>query len=664
MMLEGISLSEMQLAETLSEESVQNLTLQTDGTTKFGDHFATFDIATAGDKSYTLGVRLVFSGSAKNTLDVLNEILEDLDVVQDHLGHAKVSHKIISKLKNTMSDRHTAEKLFNHLLAEYRADILPQVMSNWSEISDSEREQFTRMNNFFCGLHFLVGLADSAEATLSLWEMTHELPGCRNSSGTQRLIRTACKAFHARGSQQAGCSSQFHAFLRSKGIDKIPLAAFRGNRFNILFYDAAGVCFLKEHMSDYLTTSHGSLNLLLQAVFTDLKVPQYLAGCRALGIIDKLVTGPLWRHLQLSSTSILSMSNVYTIMMRKFDEWGNDAQTVVEGSSHFLPQHECDDDVYKALFTESEDDELVQEFLQILFKSFSATIQRLLLDHLPGGIYHSVTDSTVVEETSSVPTTNVNPERDFAMLDRLMSEKPNATHIALESLILFSHNQTSKWLYSKSHDEREKLLKSARALSPLQKSKFLKRREEIRVKRQEAVKSKEKEYLRKKEKELRVKETLTKKIQLVGLWTTRKEAEAGLQRLKSTKAKCDALKVQLNFRKKVLQQCHDDKSVFIFSHNKKPHSHSQLLINLLKLLPTERQRLSTEQFVTNPELLVNKRIDHLFESDEGLQWYRGTVLEYSKDSKNYRVVYDSEDTEYFFPLLDDLLDGELCVFDQ
>ena len=34
MMLEGISLSEMQLAETLSKESVQNLTLHTDGTTK------------------------------------------------------------------------------------------------------------------------------------------------------------------------------------------------------------------------------------------------------------------------------------------------------------------------------------------------------------------------------------------------------------------------------------------------------------------------------------------------------------------------------------------------------------------------------------------------------------------------------------------------------
>ena len=76
-------------------------------------------------------------------------------------------------------------------------------------------------------------------------------------------------------------------------------------------------------------------------------------------MIDKLVTGPLWRHLQLSSTSVLSMSKVYTKMKQKFEEWGEDAQTVVEGCAHLLPQHESDDDdVYKALFAESENDAL------------------------------------------------------------------------------------------------------------------------------------------------------------------------------------------------------------------------------------------------------------------------------------------------------------------
>lgn len=32
-----------------------------------------------------------------------------------------------------MSDRHAAEKLFNDLLSEYRAEILPHVVTGWSE---------------------------------------------------------------------------------------------------------------------------------------------------------------------------------------------------------------------------------------------------------------------------------------------------------------------------------------------------------------------------------------------------------------------------------------------------------------------------------------------------------------------------------------------------
>ena len=48
-------------------------------------------------------------------------------------------------------------------------------------------------------------------------------------------------------------------------------------------------------MMDYLKCSHGQLNRLLQAVLSDLSSPKYIAGCKALGIIDKVITGPLWR---------------------------------------------------------------------------------------------------------------------------------------------------------------------------------------------------------------------------------------------------------------------------------------------------------------------------------------------------------------------------------
>ena len=254
MLLECLTVAQAQVAEELSQDDGIYHTLQSDGTTKHGQHFTTFDVATV-ETTFSLSLRHVFSGSAQNTLDTLIEILDDLDVVRKEFGETSVSSIIISKLKNTMSDRHAAEKLFSTILSEYRANILPDIVSGWEQMSEGEREQLTRMNNFFCGLHFLVSLADGAEETVKLWESTIEegtdAPGGRSSS-TQNFVRTACKAFHHRGSEQAGCSTHFRAYLRRKGISKIPLASFVGNRFNILFFDAGGI-FLSQSTHDGLS---------------------------------------------------------------------------------------------------------------------------------------------------------------------------------------------------------------------------------------------------------------------------------------------------------------------------------------------------------------------------------------------------------------------------
>ena len=152
------------------------------------------------------------------------------------------------------------------------------------------------------------------------------------------------------------------------------------------------------------------------------------------------------------------------------------------------------------------DDSMVQELQLMLFKSFVLTMQRLLLYRLPGGVHHAVSDQNIVKETESVPTTNVNPERGFAVLDRMMSEKPNATCIALESLLLFSHNKV--WLNTKSVEEKERLLRAARTLTSVHKANFRKRREEIVTKRQEGVQRKEQEVKRKKEKERKKRKSL------------------------------------------------------------------------------------------------------------------------------------------------------------
>ena len=128
--------------------------MQTDGTTKFGEHFSTYDIRTEEAVTYTLGIRHVFSGSAKNTLETFQEILSDIDSVQKALGGNARSAEIVTKLKNTMSDRHAAEKLFNELLMEYRAEILPTVAKDWENMTKTEREQLMHINNFFVDCTF------------------------------------------------------------------------------------------------------------------------------------------------------------------------------------------------------------------------------------------------------------------------------------------------------------------------------------------------------------------------------------------------------------------------------------------------------------------------------------------------------------------------------
>ena len=325
------------------------------------------------------------------------------------------------------------------------------------------------------------------------------------------------KLFIVEDQSKQGVQSNSALTYEVKNVHKIPLASFRGNRFNILFYDAAGVYFLKKNMEEYLTQNHnGVLNRLLQAVLADLRIPQYTAGCKALGIVDKLITGPFWRHMESSERSVLEMSGSYSKMKSMFDSWGDDALPLMENEVLLFPDFtNTTDEVALELCKPSLFDSMAQELLQLLCKSFSATMQRMLIDHLPGGEFHSVTDPPMICETKSVPVTNVTPERDFAVLDRLLSQKPNATYIALESLLLFSHNKTPAWLDSKTKDEKQRLFQAARTLTSVHRANFQKRREEIERRRKEEQERREKERLKKERKEIEEKEELTKRFRVL-----------------------------------------------------------------------------------------------------------------------------------------------------
>ena len=100
------------------------------------------------------------------------------------------------------------------------------------------------------------------------------------------------------------------------------------------------------------------------------------------------------------------------------------------------------------------------EILQLLCSTFATFTAHVLVDLLPGGTFHSP-DESLLAEGKSVQSTNAVSERDFAQFDSLLREKPNASILAIEGMIVFANNQTGKWVASKTDEERGCILASA-----------------------------------------------------------------------------------------------------------------------------------------------------------------------------------------------------------
>ena len=650
-----------QLVEELCNDD--KLTLHSDGTSKFGQHYVGYQVSTDGS-AYSLGLCDMLT----QTLSTLKQVLQDIELVSEK----GAGEKILSRIKNTMSDRHIVKKKFNRLLEDYRAEILPSAVSNWNLLSEDEQMEVTSLNNFFCGMHLIVGMADTASSTLIQWEESNSsiqdavskssaILQRRSESGTVRLIRTVCKALSKHGSEQSGVYQQFTSFLKSNGIARNPLATFRGNRFNIVFYDAGATYYISPLVEQFFVDVWQTPNQLLKAVLQDLRIPEHLAGCRALGLVNKYVTGPLWRVLESKHITILDMNSRFKTLMSCLDKWALNASEILSGEAllydDFPPSKDA---IYDSLLTPNDNDGMTQEILQVLCSAFSLLVSRLTDDHLPDGRYDCPSEN-LKKETQSVPKTNTISKRGFAKLDRLLREKPNASTLSLEAIVLFSNNKTASWLQSKPQDEKEKLLRKARLCAIDFKKLYRARKLRLQEQRAEIWRSKQVALQRLREKQLKEKEKLTNDLMLYGLWQSEPDILQGLAKLDSKRDKLNALKTQLNFRKKVLEQQHHNKEVFFFSKKKKQLTVDELTQNLVILVkPLTQASLQSASQQSN-ETLIGKRICHRWiDSDGSEQWYLGSILSIVSGTDDwFNVKYDVEGEILSLNLLLDVERGDL-----
>ena len=439
-----------------------------------------------------------------------------------------------------------------------------------SFVLQRKKKSLSNVNQFFCGLHFLVGLADQAEACLKIWEnllFGNEKIGSlahggysNGESGTTRLIRTVCKSVQEKGCEKSGRMFSFITHMKELGVNQIPLYPFLGNRFNILFLNGAGVFSLYSFLLDFFIKVETE-NKLLGAVSNDLKVNAYKAGCKALGLIDKLVTGPLWRAM-IEEKTALNMTTKYQHMLSCFEKWANDPSLFLSGVDSIFPHLLTRDQLFDDLTKPSDIDDMAKQCLEIIFGGFVVVSKRMLEDHLLGGALDNPSEN-LKSEAKAVPTTNADSERDFGMLDHLMKLKPKALDLVYEGIIMFNRNKTGEWRDSLDKKSLSLAMTKARESKNFQQQLFFDRKKKIWKRKVEKFQTATEEKLcKQKEKALEKENLLTSLQEFGGLWSS-DEIEEKLSALSNIQKKRQALKVQLSFRQKVLEaKC--DKSLFLF----------------------------------------------------------------------------------------------------
>ena len=113
------------------------------------------------------------------------------------------------------------------------------------------------LNIFVCGLHALVNYAEAAQKAIQEVENkifegkspTFDPTYNTNEPGACRLIRTATKCFGqgSGGDKKSGCQGKLRTyisdFMHEHHLQSVPLRAYKGSRFNILFSNACSVYF-------------------------------------------------------------------------------------------------------------------------------------------------------------------------------------------------------------------------------------------------------------------------------------------------------------------------------------------------------------------------------------------------------------------------------------
>ncbi|XP_064600328.1 uncharacterized protein LOC135466649 [Liolophura sinensis] len=594
--VEAQILSEQQALDVIL--SHEDSTLHTDNTKKKGREYAGVQVSVQSENPVFLDIVEMVSGNTESVLDALKLTLSHLaeNVASTTEEKSLLEAKLLFALKNIMTDRHIVNKKIVKSLEDWRSQMLPEIISS-ADITEEEKTDLVNMNSLFCGLHVIVNMATEAKKALKLYQDRNipreDLgPGFNtNNSRSYDLIYQVCKALttgpERQSDQKSGYGEEFAVHM--EGLKKVvKLVPFLGNRFNILFHDAAATYFHRQDIVEflrggYISDSNDKLNFLLKCILEQIQVDHNLAGCRALGIIDKMITGPLWRKLNEEGMHILDTNQIWKEVTNFLDECSNDSTPMMNGKTVFSEELLQKDDVYNSLFEPGTPllQKHTKSVLELTCANLASLCKRQLADHLTGFL-HQPSDK-LWQETKSAPLTNVVSESAFADLDRCVQHAPQKSTIAKAALSCFQRNKTSVYLKKLSLEKKRKYFQIARRRAPVRKKADRDRYRDIRRKKLELMREKKLQKEEKERKQMWREEQLRVRISVNGgIWRTEEELKEKMKQIQGKMKRMQAVRDQITYR--INRSKTSNKNLGKFTVNKKELTIDELSRNLILLI--------------------------------------------------------------------------------
>ena len=554
--------------------------MSSDETSKLGKTLGAFALTDDDGRNYVLGLRDMTSKSAAHTMKAFEDILADVNArlankpnIDQTKGDAGT--QLLLTIKATMTDQSSCEKLFNKNLEKMINDAIAATKAN--ALDEADAEIVIQLLNLYCGLHTLVHAAETVvSATLSA-ESGHfdGNPPIHNpaflrakQSGVARLIETTCKAFARGADEKNGVYSKFIAYIRPVLMEKfesrsLPLTPFHGSRFNILFHNGSVIYALRSYLIEFLKTN--AQNGLTKSSAHDLGIPFYIGELGAIAKLSKKYTKPYFAVLEDKALGFNEMAGYFRTMVAALEEAATKPEVLLDGPSPFPDKYLRKDKWWDAVFTPDEvHDPLIIAALGMIIPPLVSFLRKHLQAYLPGGELEYLMEHIA----KGLPPTNKFCEAIFGFIDRHLRTIPNASTLTAETFVMWVFNKTGEWLDAKGEEERAQIILQAKKDAPAIKAKYKERQEAIVAERRANLER----AMAEKERQQRSKAAEVTKLcvnlqALGGLWESDDDVKDGLKRLGDARKSVilEAIKVQMQYRRKVLEQKLPDAKMWNFS---------------------------------------------------------------------------------------------------